>query len=395
MSWNNRRNNSNGNILRNLIDKHPINVLFPASPTFLRGKNTSTIDIFLANITVSTKCCIENDLSSSHFPVIIDIDSSNPISILKKYPTTDWTAYTQLASNYIINNNITSSAEVDFEINRFNSQINMSFRKATSFSLHHNRSFPYLPEIHALIKERNMARRNFQRTNNPYFRLLRNMLSQQIHIFLDRVKISEWNKRLSKLKVQDHSLWNHYKIFTRKKLPIPLLEDPNNNSLHDDASKANSLADTFQQIHSDSLHAVSFHEGAANQIINKILNSVPKFAYSSFSTQSLRNIIKSRPNNKSPGVDKILHLKNLHKEFLVQLYYILQATLRVNYFPKSWKLAVVIPILKSGKNKIHPSSNRPVNLLSICGKIPEQIISIEFKKHMYSNNILADQQFGF
>lgn len=207
--WNNKRNNLNSKTIKEFIDKHPVNIIFPSSPTFLRSKCASIIDIFLTNITVLTKCYTKNDLSSSYKQVIFEIDSANPISLLRKYHSTDWNIFKQKPSTYTINNNITSSSEVESEIARFNAHINYSYFKSTCFTHRHNRTFPYIPEVQMLIRKRNVATCNFQRTNNPYYRLLRNMLSQKIHNLLNEVKITKWNKHLSKLKIQDHSFWNH------------------------------------------------------------------------------------------------------------------------------------------------------------------------------------------
>lgn len=80
--WNNESNNFNGKTLHKFVDKYPVNIIHPSSFTFVKGKCTSTIDIFLTNIAVSTKCYTKNDLSSTDKPVILEIDSANPISLL-------------------------------------------------------------------------------------------------------------------------------------------------------------------------------------------------------------------------------------------------------------------------------------------------------------------------
>lgn len=74
--------------------------------------------------------------------------------------------------------------DIDSEISRFNARISHSFFKSTSHTHRWNRSIPFIPEVKSLIRKRNAARSNFQHTNNPYFRLLRNMLSQKIHNLL-------------------------------------------------------------------------------------------------------------------------------------------------------------------------------------------------------------------
>lgn len=316
VTWNNRRNNHNGITLRKCINKHPIHILFLDSPTYLQGKSTSMIDFFLTNLTVSSKCITKNDLSSMDLPVILDIDSTNPISLIKRFSTTDWAKYKQQCNTYNINNNIHTTKGNDSEIAKLNSKIISAFRQATDYSFHSSRSLPYIPEIHALTKKRNLARRKYQRTNNPYFKLLRNILSQQIHKIINQTKIDEWNTKLSKLNLQDNSLWNQYKILTRKKTSIPPLESSNNNIFHGDTNRADLLADTFSKIHTDSLASKSSHEEAANQIIEEMLNSNPRFNYDDFSPETINIIINSLWNNKVLGNDKItaLHLKNLSKK---------------------------------------------------------------------------------
>lgn len=134
-----------------------------------------------------------------------------------------------------------------------------------------------------------------------------------------------------------------------------------NDVVHDDVSKADLLADTFQKVHSDSLNSKSTHKVAADQIAHEILNSNSEYNYPNLSLQTIHNIINSLRNNKSPGKDKItaLHLKKFSKKLLVQLLHIIQASLRLNYFPNAWKIAVVIPIPKHDKNKTYPSSKPP------------------------------------
>ncbi|GFT24935.1 hypothetical protein TNCV_3022001 [Trichonephila clavipes] len=48
---------------------------------------------------------------------------------------------------------------------------------------------------------------------------------------------------------------------------------------------------------------------------------------------------------------------------------------KLRYFPNAWKTAVVIPILKPGKNPKLAESHRPISLLPILSKRAEKIIS--------------------
>ena len=44
-------------------------------------------------------------------------------------------------------------------------------------------------------------------------------------------------------------------------------------------------------------------------------------------------------------------------------------------FPTCWKISILIPILKLGKNPAHPLSYRPTALLSCVGKLMERMVA--------------------
>ncbi|GBM21403.1 putative RNA-directed DNA polymerase from transposon X-element [Araneus ventricosus] len=59
---------------------------------------------------------------------------------------------------------------------------------------------------------------------------------------------------------------------------------------------------------------------------------------------------------------------------IIRLTEIINAILKLQYFPNQWKIAIVAPILKPGKNSKDPSSYRPISLLSSLSKIAEAVI---------------------
>ena len=62
--------------------------------------------------------------------------------------------------------------------------------------------------------------------------------------------------------------------------------------------------------------------------------------------------------------------------------------------PTEWKLANVVPLLKSGDP--HDISNyRPISLCSTVGKILEKIVCRLIINHMYKGGIISDVQHGF
>ena len=92
------------------------------------------------------------------------------------------------------------------------------------------------------------------------------------------------------------------------------------------------------------------------------------------SAQEIRNIIDKTKNNKAPGIDLINGkiLKNLPPKAIRLITVIFNAILRIQYFPKPWKLAQIKMLHKPGKDPHQTASYRPISLLPIFSKILEK-----------------------
>jgi hypothetical protein len=65
-------------------------------------------------------------------------------------------------------------------------------------------------------------------------------------------------------------------------------------------------------------------------------------------------------------------------------------------FPKRWKRAILIPTIKPGKeNSEDVSKFRPVSLLNIGVDVLEKALINRVTYHVYSNNSMNNNQYGF
>jgi hypothetical protein len=72
------------------------------------------------------------------------------------------------------------------------------------------------------------------------------------------------------------------------------------------------------------------------------------------------------------------------------------ACLKKGCFPTKWKNSVIIPIIKPGKEDCNDVSKyRPKRLLNTGAKLLERLIIDRILFHIYSNNLLNDNQYGF
>ena len=64
-------------------------------------------------------------------------------------------------------------------------------------------------------------------------------------------------------------------------------------------------------------------------------------------------------------------------------------------YPVDWKCAVIIPLLKPGKNKETTNSYRPVSLTSCLGKLMERVVNNRLNWRLERYKLLGVNQFGF
>jgi len=102
-------------------------------------------------------------------------------------------------------------------------------------------------------------------------------------------------------------------------------------------------------------------------------------------------------NKKFSELDKIpnIVLKKISSELIYNHTIIFNNLLNYSFFPKEWKTAKVIAILKQDKDKALPANYRPISLLPNISKIFETIINDQIVFLCGTKNIIPESQFGF
>ena len=93
-------------------------------------------------------------------------------------------------------------------------------------------------------------------------------------------------------------------------------------------------------------------------------------------------------------------MKHLPQRTVSLLAQIFNAVLLTDHFPKVWKHARVISVLKPGKDPALPSSYRPISLFDTIDKLFEKILLCRILQcrilHVVSERgLMRDEQFGF
>ena len=120
-----------------------------------------------------------------------------------------------------------------------------------------------------------------------------------------------------------------------------------------------------------------------------------QFNFTHVDCYEVAQIVRSMPANKSSGIDNIpvRVIKDSLPATLPVITSIINASFKHGNFPRSWKLAVVSPILKDGNHE-EPNNNRPISLLPILLKVCERVALNQIMPYLVSNERLSTRQSG-
>jgi hypothetical protein len=407
IDWGNNYSNTNGVTLKNIINNSNITLNCPPTHTHHPSNNTdpSTIDFFLIkNINNYTSAATIQELPSDHYPVemsISNVSRENLDKYITSYKDTDWKKFRKTLDSLIkINSNIKTTNELDTEINKFTEALNNTRNKhSKTIKVKTDKSTIPL-EITNLIKDRNKARKIHQRTGLDAHKIQVQHLNHLIKHKLAKHKNGEWDDILKNAKTNDNSLWKLARSRTKKRDEIPPLKYNNEDAISD-KQKSECLAKYFQNVHNSNDKSDDKHnkiEKLIDKIINQPANTDHDYIESVItSTREIGYVLQKLKNNKATGEDQIdnVILKNISKKGRVQLTHIVNAVLKLNYFPNQYKTAIIIPIPKPGKNSNNTESYRPISLLNSISKLTEKIIHRRLNTFLEEQNIKQECQFGF
>ncbi|VVC34165.1 Endonuclease/exonuclease/phosphatase,Reverse transcriptase domain [Cinara cedri] len=369
-SWGCRVNNPRGIVLYNLANERHFNVLASPGPTYwptASNKYPDILDIFAAKISSNLHCSTDN---------ILDLNSDHS----------------------------SSTSDIDVAVNNLTTLIQQAAWASTksdkTFSSIKNKSNSYyflLPEeIRFLITEKRRARASYQLSRLPSHKCAYNKLANSLKKILAKHKANNLEKKLLQLSAANGSLWCETKQLLKFKSVSTPLKKVDNTLVITDSEKSilfqSHLSNIFQP------HANIFDQPHLDNVKKFLDSSLPLGPPIKFVTPNeVKNTILKYPNKKSPGFDLITAevTKCLPAKAIVLLTYIINAILRLSYFPSLWKFFQIVMFAKPNKPADSPDSYRPISVLPFFSKICERLILQRMSSHINSNNTLPSSQFGF
>uniref|UniRef100_A0A1I8B4S4 Reverse transcriptase domain-containing protein n=1 Tax=Meloidogyne hapla TaxID=6305 RepID=A0A1I8B4S4_MELHA len=351
------------------------------TPTHSKG---SILDlILLNNPNIVTTTTVTTGLSTSdHFSIEFTIDIPRP-----KLQTIQYRDFTHihLLNSYLITNfnrlyeNFYISDKYNYLINLITKlmDIHTPIRLASTKP---NKTY-YPNHIKKLINTKKKIFTEYKKHNISLSKY-QNIAKTIKHI------INRYNsQRIKNLVSNPNKMFKFFSNLTQKHPPISCIEYKSK-FIFDDREKANIFASLF----SKSFSNVPEYD-PTELVQHNISSTLEDF---DFSILDIDNILKTLPNTNCASADQISYkiLKSCHSILSPFLSDIFRESLDSGNIPDIWKISYITPIHKKGP-KTDPNNYRPITITSAVSRVMERLILKQVLDHLYDNNIITDNQFGF
>lgn len=442
--WNSHKNCATGNQIEKWYydnkDTLNIQIFSTEQPTCFRGENPSNIDfaIISDDIVVSNSSSLNTVPTkmsfSDHAAIVYRINScqliQNKKTMIKNFDKTMWVNFNTFVDSKIdelkipVNCNMSTNS-----IDNFANKLQNIFIEAVS---------KFVPNIEincntvnisnqskALIKKKKtILRKRHRNRNSPeYKRILSElrMINTMIHSSIVNDYKHFWENKIKNIRI-DNNIYKQIKSLStyKSKSSMPdVIENDMNEKFVSDREKSEALAHQFASTQSLTINNQSIYEEIVNENYEIYNKNVCIFNFSEIfpanfkdknidiventnanlflSTSDLKSIIKSRNNKKSFGCDCLPNyaLKRMSPKFFEFVTIFMNHITNQQHIPAAWKLGIVTPIPKPGKDAKKLSNWRPITQVPAISKVYEKHIDTQIRRFCDTNNIFDDNQFGF
>jgi ribonuclease HI len=412
-------NNTNGNIIEQIIDKCDLHILNDSTPTrYGIGCNPSVIDLALVtNSMVSHSLCqvLPYDCGSDHRIVHITVgkvtsnqQNTQRITTGTKMPRrynvklADWPKFNNICQRLCARTDKANAEETAADqLSRLTLVINSASEAAIpARSKKHSRCTGapwWTTECEAAVRRRKAAKmtcmlRPSQATIHAY-----QAAKTDAKRIIKNTREKSWQEHCSSFNshTATSKIWTTVRAFNRHSYPSRTLQLNINNNLTDnpeiveeELKRAFYSVDMLTPPADDDLVEAATYVTADTKYIQHI--------NCHFTMPELQSAL-SAAKETTPGHDNINYttLRHLPTSLHKQLLDCANNIWHTGIIPAPLKHSIITPLLKPGKDPLESSSYRPIALTSCVGKIIERMVSNRLKYHMESSSILPNEQCGF
>lgn len=413
--WHDPTTDARGNIIENFILENDLNLLDEDEHTYEQFRNDGTIyksHIDLTLITPDLQPDLdwttndEDNGGSDHFPIKIEINKSYDFTTFTKwnFKRANWDKFRDLV---LFDKPITDFPDVQHAADYILDQLNSAGEEAIGkFTIGKGKTPKpwWNSAVKRAAQNKKKTWRKLQSNRNTENRIAYNRANAISVSATRESKQNHWNKFLESINslTSAKDVWAKIQAMKgkNKNKTISGLKTPENEIVDQKKDIANELGKHFQNISNGKNSSESFkkfREGKDKTFDFTPDSTQPPNVYNlSIKMSELKNILKTC-RDTSPGEDGIpyIMIRQLSENSLKYLLEFYNTIFLNDKFPQKWKDALIIPILKPGKDSTDASSYRPIALISCLSKILEKILNKRLMWYLEKQNLIDKIQCGY
>ena len=395
-----------GRIVEDIVDNHNITLMNNGAMTYhnIYTNSYSAIDLSICSSSINIDYVWSVDEypnGSDHFPIHIRSVENKPSEFSPKWKVeeADWKKFSDLA---LTERSVDSFSSIAEAYNHF-SEVTLDSANASIPKTKGKPSRPAVPwwnkTCHNLRKITRKCYKKFKNNGSAQSKIIYQRAKAKQNKYFKKAKRASWLYYINGIssKTPSKLVWKKIKKLSGKFVPEPLPTlKIDGNFITEPEKVAEKLGEHFSKVSSSENYSNHF-KNIRNAQVSINLGENNKEPYNAkFTMKELKEALEnSEPS--APGEDNILyemlkHLPDKSKEFLLE---IINKIWETGIIPKSWKIALILPIKKPNKDPSLPSSYRPIALTSCVCKLMEKMANTRLVWYLESNNLLSPFQYGF
>ena len=413
--FNANKNNKNGHIVNDLIEKNQLCLVNTKHPTHIKNNSSelSLLDLTIVttNLLLNTEYNVLDDsMGSDHLPITIKLNQPtfyDPNDIDKfNIRKADWEKFKStinLAFN-IPNQETSIENKYKYFIDELNKAAELSIPKTKNKQK--NLKVPYWSDkCEDAIKKRKKSLANSRKTKTIDSLIDYKKHKAEAQKTIRTEQKTYWQNYCNTLTENSKlgSVWKMAKTMSgnRSYTIMPNLKSENTLAISN-IEKVEVMAKHFASISKEKNYSKTFIR-KKHKFERQHLQTEPQiykendYLNDTFAKHELIAAIRSSKSSSAPGADNIYydfikHLPNSATAYLLQIYN--QIWLEKTNITE-WKNSIIIPILKAGEDPTKPISYRPIALTSVLSKILERMVTNRLTYYLDKENLLNPNQTGF